>query len=375
MRPPRRIGVFGIPARRGDWVHLAAPGENIKTSHPNSIGGTYTDGNDTSIAAPHVAGAAALLWANALALSSSSIKARLLAAAETMTSLNNNVNQNKFLNAYNGLVSPKATATVTLTPETLTQTYDGTPKSVTATTDPPGIPYTITYNGSTNIPTNAGTYTVVATINTNPYYQGSDSNTLVIGKAEATISINNIPSPGTAVVGGYFDPTFFVTPSSGTLSVASNTTTTCTVNPSTKQVSYIGTGTCTLVASVTEGTNHLAATGTPQSFTIDFASLNPPTGFHIVTISSSSVMLEWNAGIGLEGYRIYWGNTSGNYGAPLGVGNVTMWTLNGFTSGLTYYFAVTGLYNGTQETEPSVEVSTAMPNPGTLDKTLAPMVL
>ena len=63
-------------------------------------------------------------------------------------------------------------------------------------------------------------------------------------------------------------------------------------------------------------------------------------------------MLEWNAGIGLEGYRIYWGNTSGNYGAPLGVGNVTMWTLNGFTSGLTYYFAVTGLYNGTQETDP-----------------------
>ena len=24
-------------SRRGDWVHLAAPGENIKTSHPNSI--------------------------------------------------------------------------------------------------------------------------------------------------------------------------------------------------------------------------------------------------------------------------------------------------------------------------------------------------
>ena len=220
----------------GDWVDLAAPGSNIVTL--KRVSGTFyyaMEPGSTSYAAPHVSGAAALLWAQALTLSAPSIRARLLAAADTRASLNNTVYQNKFLNAYNGLVLPKATAGITLTSsactwtgDTCTTTYDGNQKTFTATTDPPGIPYTITHNGSTTVPTNAGTYTVVATINTNPYYQGSVSKTLVIGKADATVSIDNIPSPGAAVVGGNFTPTFTKL-GDGSASVASTTPGTCTV--------------------------------------------------------------------------------------------------------------------------------------------------
>jgi uncharacterized repeat protein (TIGR01451 family) len=91
----------------------------------------------------------------------------------------------------------KATATITLS--NLSQTYDGTAKSATATTNPVGLNVTLTYApasqaqrtksklASTN-PINAGSYTVTATID-DPNYQGSATDTLVINKANATINV------------------------------------------------------------------------------------------------------------------------------------------------------------------------------------------
>src|SRR5882724_3769700 len=46
----------------------------------------------------------------------------------------------------------------------LLQTYDGTAKTVTVSTLPLGLPVKVTYDGSTSAPTNAGSYTVVASI-------------------------------------------------------------------------------------------------------------------------------------------------------------------------------------------------------------------
>ncbi|WP_438483296.1 MBG domain-containing protein [Oleiharenicola lentus] len=69
----------------------------------------------------------------------------------------------------------------------LSATYDGTAKSVTATTMPTGLTVSITYAGSTTAPTNAGSYAVVATI-IDPNYSGSASDTLVIAKASQTIT-------------------------------------------------------------------------------------------------------------------------------------------------------------------------------------------
>jgi len=71
----------------------------------------------------------------------------------------------------------QAAATVTL--GDLTQTYDGTPKSASATTDPLGLSVALTYDGSATAPTNVGDYGVVATV-MNPNYQGAANGTLSI---------------------------------------------------------------------------------------------------------------------------------------------------------------------------------------------------
>ncbi len=83
-------------------------------------------------------------------------------------------------------------ATVTL--GNLSQVYDGSAKSASATTVPPGLTVTLTYNGSVNAPTNAGSYQVIGTV-VDANYAGSATNTLVINKAtpSATLTVNNSP--------------------------------------------------------------------------------------------------------------------------------------------------------------------------------------
>jgi RHS repeat-associated protein len=83
----------------------------------------------------------------------------------------------------------KAAATVTL--GSLSQTYDGNGKFVTATTSPTGLSVGFTYNGSSTPPTNAGSYTVVGMIN-DANHTGSATGTLTIAKAGATIALGNL---------------------------------------------------------------------------------------------------------------------------------------------------------------------------------------
>jgi hypothetical protein len=71
----------------------------------------------------------------------------------------------------------------------LTQTYDGTSKIVDVTTSPTGLNVTITYDGGTAGPVNAGSYSVEVTINENNYF-GSASATLTIDPAPATVTID-----------------------------------------------------------------------------------------------------------------------------------------------------------------------------------------
>jgi pimeloyl-ACP methyl ester carboxylesterase len=87
-----------------------------------------------------------------------------------------------------GLIE-QAIGSVTL--GSLSQTYDGSAKAVTATTTPSGLAVTFTYNGSATVPTAAGTYTVVGTIN-DANYTGSATGTLMIDKASATISLGSL---------------------------------------------------------------------------------------------------------------------------------------------------------------------------------------
>jgi len=64
----------------------------------------------------------------------------------------------------------------------LSQTYNGTARSATATTTPTNLTVNLTYGGAATVPTNAGSYTVIGTIN-DANYQGSATNTLVINNA------------------------------------------------------------------------------------------------------------------------------------------------------------------------------------------------
>jgi rhamnogalacturonan endolyase len=73
----------------------------------------------------------------------------------------------------------------------LNQTYTGLPNGVTVTTAPASLPLIVTYNGIASVPTAAGSYAVIATVNS-PNHAGSASGTLVISPAPATITLGNL---------------------------------------------------------------------------------------------------------------------------------------------------------------------------------------
>ncbi|MGZ5508842.1 MAG: MBG domain-containing protein, partial [Limisphaerales bacterium] len=149
-------------------------------------------------------------------------------------------NYNAAPNVDRSFTINKATATITL--GSLSQTYDGTAKSATATTNPAGLKVTITYsqNGTpVASPTNAGSYDITATIN-DSNYQGSATGTLVISKATPVITWNN-PADityGTALGSTQLNATanvagsFSYTPTAGTvLSAGNNQTLSTTFTP------------------------------------------------------------------------------------------------------------------------------------------------
>ncbi|HEX4140498.1 MAG TPA: MBG domain-containing protein, partial [Candidatus Methylacidiphilales bacterium] len=75
-------------------------------------------------------------------------------------------------------------------------TYNGSPRAVTVTTVPGGLPVTVTYSSatypaSTTPPTTPGTYTVVASVN-QPSFVGSATGRLVVARALATIVLSNL---------------------------------------------------------------------------------------------------------------------------------------------------------------------------------------
>ncbi|MGD9613010.1 MAG: MBG domain-containing protein [Kiritimatiellia bacterium] len=87
------------------------------------------------------------------------------------------------------LAVAKAPAAVAL--QGLAQVYDGSPRVVTATTAPAGLPVGLTYNGSANAPTGAGSYVVTAKV-VSASYVGAATGTLVVAKAAASVTLNGL---------------------------------------------------------------------------------------------------------------------------------------------------------------------------------------
>jgi hypothetical protein len=73
----------------------------------------------------------------------------------------------------------------------LTPTYHGNPQPVISTTDPPGLPVVITYDGLPVPPVHAGDYEIVATI-VDALYAGSTTTTQSIARAPATVALDDL---------------------------------------------------------------------------------------------------------------------------------------------------------------------------------------
>ena len=165
-------------------------------------------------------------------------------------------------------------------------------------------------------------------------------------KANAAVNLGNLTQTYT---GGALTPTATTTPP-GLAVIWSGA-------PQTNAGSYP-------VTATIDDTNY---EGSASDTFVIVAPLTPPTDLRIVPISSSSVLLEWSAGTGLLGYRVYYRSGSTGFAGPYEAGTNTNYTLTGLMRGNTYQFSVTS-YNASTEIA-SPEVEAVMPQPGTLDPT------
>jgi hypothetical protein len=179
----------------------------------------------------------------------------------------------------------KGTSTVTL--ESLSPTYDGTAKSATATTNPTitgNVTYTYTgisptvYEESSTPPTQAGSYTVVGTIN-DAIYSGNATGNLVI--AQARPSITTKPNASNIALGQKL--------SDSTLSggIASVNGTFAFTNPNT-QPSTAGTSSQSVTFSPADTNNYLTTTTSIDVVTLAGSSPDITTQPIDLTISQGS---------------------------------------------------------------------------------------
>jgi sugar lactone lactonase YvrE len=159
----------------------------------------------------------------------------------------------------------KATATVTLSG--LNHIYDRTPRSATVATDPLGLTVTVTYAGSATAPLAAGEYAVAASV-VEANWQGSASGTLIIAKADQTITF--APLPGRIYGNADFAPG--ATATSGLLvSYASSNPAVATLGAG--GIHFAGAGSATITASQAGDANWNAAPNVSQDLSVGPAPL------------------------------------------------------------------------------------------------------
>ncbi|HRH39965.1 MAG TPA: MBG domain-containing protein, partial [Flavobacteriales bacterium] len=189
------------------------------------------------------------------------------------TFLSNNFKVNYGIGHITILPAP---AQFSIAPSSLTQTYNGSPKSVTVTTTPAGVATTVTYNGSATLPVNAGSYAVSITSG-DPNYTGSTSATLVIQKATATVTIGSLTQ---AYNGSPKPVTITTVPAALASTVTYNGSATAPTNVGTyavvatvNDVNYTGTASASLViqkatAQITIGSLTQVYNATPRSVSV-----------------------------------------------------------------------------------------------------------
>ncbi len=259
------------------------------------------------------------------------------------------------------LVVSAPSATVTL--GNLAQTYDGEPKSVTATTTPAGLVVDLTYDGSATAPTAAGSYAVAGVIN-DLNYSGSSTGTLVIARANAGVYLDDL---WTTYDGTTKSVTASTEPEGLSVSVTYDGSAVLPVNPGAYEVvgtvndaNYMGTATETFVISKAAATvtlSGLAQTydGVAKSVTAETV----PGGLFVNMAYAGSAVAPTNAGeyavVAIVEDSLYEGTATGALIVAKAEAGVSLSELShfydGYTKEATVTTAPTGLtvvvtYNG-----------------------------
>jgi hypothetical protein len=245
------------------------------------------------------------------------------------------INDNNYAGSASGtLVIAKATATVTL--GSLSATYNGSPRSATATTSPVSLPVDLTYNGSATAPTNAGSYAVVGTIN-HANYQGSASATLVIDKGTATVTLGNLSvtydgnaKSATATTNPVSLPVAFTYDGSPTAPTnAGSYAVVGTIN----HANYQGSATGTLVigkaaATVTLGGLSATYNGSPRNATASTTPVGLTVGFTYDGSATAPTSVGSYAVVGTINDSNYSGSASGTLTITKATATVTLGSLS-----------------------------------------------
>jgi hypothetical protein len=244
----------------------------------------------------------------------------------------------------------------TLSVDTYT-VYDGAPQPVVATavgtdgvTPVAGSFTSITYNGSTTVPTAAGTYKVVAVFTSaDPNYVSSAvDGTLEIAQATPTIALtgggtftyNGQPHAVTATEVGIDGQT----PVPGSFTITYNGSTTAPING----------GSYSVVASFTSSDpNYTSATAT-TAITIPDPTI--PTGVAVAGASTTSITISWNAcPVPVSGYNVYQRHVAHS---PKGSGATIYYSLIATTQGTSITLSTSGGTFAVASVSPTGVVST-----------------
>ncbi|MEY3067235.1 MAG: hypothetical protein RLZZ532_4027 [Cyanobacteriota bacterium] len=199
-------------------VDLGAPGSDIYSTLPNSSYGTYSG---TSMASPHVTGAAALLWSQNPTWTAQQIKNRLMSTGDSISALNGKTVSGKRLNINNAL-SNLPSVTVNVSPATVQEDGAG------------NLTYSFSRSGSLTSPITAN-FGVAGTANAAAV--GSDpADYTVLTNSAVTFS----PSTKTGTItfaAGSSTAQLVVDPTADTLAESQNETVVFNINSGT---GYIG---------------------------------------------------------------------------------------------------------------------------------------
>ncbi len=153
---------------------------------------------------------------------------------------------------------------VTIQLSNLNHIYDGTPKYASVTTNPPEVSVNTKYyldSEEVASPINAGSYSVVVET-ADPGYSGSTSGTLVIAKADQTITFGELADKT------YGDAPFNISATASSGLPVSFTVTSGPASISDNTVTINGAGTVTITASQAGNENYNAAPDVVRSFDV-----------------------------------------------------------------------------------------------------------